>query len=67
MTGPHLQVLAADGSELVGTAPEVPRAERLALAAWLDPLAMPQTDAIGILRSGLVRDPAMASRELARG
>ncbi len=47
-------------------AAEVPRAERLALTAWLDPLAIPQADAVGILRSGLVRDPGTATRELAR-
>jgi DNA-binding SARP family transcriptional activator len=44
---------------------EAPRAERLALAAWLDPAAMPPADASGTLRAGLVRDPAHAARELA--
>ncbi len=46
-------------------AAEVPRAERLALTAWLDPLTIPQPDAAGILRTGLVRDPGTAVRELA--
>jgi DNA-binding SARP family transcriptional activator len=44
---------------------EAPRAERLALAAWLDPAAMPPADASGLLRAGLVRDPAHAARDLA--
>jgi len=49
-----------------GRAAEAPRAERAMLAAWLDPLAIPPADAMGMLRSGLVRDPGPAARELAR-
>ena len=45
---------------------EAPRAERLALAAWLDPAAIPPADGSGALRAGLVRDPAHAARDLAR-
>jgi DNA-binding SARP family transcriptional activator len=45
---------------------EAPRTERLALAAWLDPAAMPPADASGALRAGLVRDPSHAARDLAR-
>jgi DNA-binding SARP family transcriptional activator len=45
---------------------EAPRAERIALAAWLDPAALPPPDASGLLRSGLVRDPGHAARDLAR-
>jgi DNA-binding SARP family transcriptional activator len=49
-----------------GRAAEAPRAERLALAAWLDPLAIPPSDSVGVLRTGLVRDPGAAARELSR-
>ncbi len=45
---------------------EAPRSERLALAAWLDPGAVPPADASGALRAGLVRDPSNAAREVAR-
>ncbi len=47
-------------------AAEGPRAERLTLAAWLDPGALPQADVSGALRTGLVRDPGHAARELGR-
>lgn len=47
-------------------AAEAPRAERLALVAWLDPGAVAPPDVAGILRSGLVRNPMSASRELGR-
>lgn len=47
-------------------AAEAPRRERLALAAWLDPDALPTPDAAGLLRAGLVRDPAGAAREALR-
>lgn len=43
---------------------EAPRRERLALAAWVDPAALPPSDASGLLRTGLVRDPAVALRDL---
>jgi DNA-binding SARP family transcriptional activator len=49
-----------------GRAAEGPRAERLSLAAWLDPLAIPPADAAGALRTGLVRDPGTVARDLAR-
>lgn len=39
------------------------RRERLALAAWLDPVAIPPADWTGVLRSGLVRDPLAAARD----
>ncbi|HEX2625731.1 MAG TPA: AAA family ATPase [Candidatus Limnocylindrales bacterium] len=39
------------------------RRERLALAAWLDPVAIPPADWTGVLRSGLVRDPLTAARD----
>jgi DNA-binding SARP family transcriptional activator len=45
---------------------EAPRAERIALAAWLDPAALPPADASGALRAGLVRDPSHAAREVGR-
>ncbi len=47
-------------------AAEVPRTERLALAAWLDPGAIPPHDPVGVLRQGLVRDPGRTARDLAR-
>ena len=39
------------------------RHERLALAAWLDPVAIPPSDWTGVLRSGLVREPLSAARD----
>ncbi|HJP87988.1 MAG TPA: BTAD domain-containing putative transcriptional regulator [Candidatus Limnocylindrales bacterium] len=39
------------------------RRERLALASWLDPVAIPPSDWTGVLRSGLVRDPLAAARD----
>ncbi len=39
------------------------RRERLALAAWLDPVAIPPADWTGILRGGLVREPVAAARD----
>lgn len=45
---------------------EMPRRERLALAAWVDPAAIPPTDASGTLRSGLVREPMAAARDALR-
>ena len=39
------------------------RRERLALAAWLDPVAIPPPDWTGVLRSGLVREPMAAARD----
>ena len=44
-------------------AADVPRSERLALAAWADPSAHPPADASGALRTGLVREPAAATRD----
>ena len=49
-----------------GRAADAPRHERLALTAWMDPAAIPPPDASGVLRSGLVREPAAAVRDLAR-
>lgn len=39
------------------------RRERLTLAAWLDPVAIPPADWTGILRAGLIRDPLAAARD----
>ena len=39
------------------------RRERVALAAWLDPVAIPPADWTGVLRSGLVREPLAAARD----
>lgn len=39
------------------------RRERLTLAAWLDPVAIPPADWTGVLRAGLVRDPLAAVRD----
>ncbi len=39
------------------------RRERLALAAWLDPVAIPPNDWAGVLRGGLVREPISAARD----
>jgi DNA-binding SARP family transcriptional activator len=45
------------------TAGATSRRERLALAAWLDPVAIPPSDWTGVLRSGLVREPVAAARD----
>lgn len=50
----------------VSPAADAPRRERVALAAWLDPSLIPPPDASGILRTGLVREPAVAAREVGR-
>ena len=47
-------------------AAEVPRRERLQLAAWVDAAAIPPADATGLLRTGLVKEPSVAAREAAR-
>ncbi|MEO8272886.1 MAG: AAA family ATPase, partial [Chloroflexota bacterium] len=39
------------------------RRERLALAAWLDPVAIPPADWTGVLRAGLIREPVAATRD----
>jgi DNA-binding SARP family transcriptional activator len=39
------------------------RRERLALAAWLDPVAIAPSDWTGVLRAGLIRDPLAAARD----
>ena len=44
-------------------AADAPRRERLALAAWADPSAIPPGDASGVLRAGLVREPAAVARD----
>ena len=44
-------------------AADAPRRERLALAAWADPSAMPTADPSGVLRTGLVREPAAVARD----
>lgn len=38
------------------------RRERLALASWLDPVAIPPGDWTGVLRTGLIREPIAVSR-----
>ena len=45
------------------TAGSTCRGERLALMAWLDPVAIPPADWTGVLRAGLVRDPVAAARD----
>lgn len=45
------------------TASATCRRERLALASWLDPVAIPPADWTGILRAGLVREPIAATRD----
>ena len=47
-------------------AARVPQRERSALAAWLDPGAIPPTDWSGAMRQALVREPLAAVRELGR-
>ena len=47
-------------------AADAPRRERQRIAAWLDPVAMPTPDAIGSLRTGLVREPVLGARDAAR-
>ena len=47
-------------------AADAPRRERQRIAAWLDPVAMPTPDAIGALRTGLVREPVLSARDAAR-
>lgn len=47
-------------------AAEGPRAERLALAAWIEPGAMVPADGSGLIRSGVTREPVAAAREAAR-
>ena len=44
-------------------ASDAPRRERLALAAWMDPSALPPAEASGVLRAGLVREPAAVARD----
>lgn len=45
------------------TAGSTCRGERLALSAWLDPVAIPPADWTGVLRAGLVREPLAAARD----
>lgn len=45
------------------TAGSTARRERLALAAWLDPVAIPPAGWTGVLRSGLIREPLAAARD----
>jgi DNA-binding SARP family transcriptional activator/tetratricopeptide (TPR) repeat protein len=45
------------------TAGSTCRRERLTLAAWLDPVAIPPADWTGVLRSGLIREPVAAARD----
>ena len=47
-------------------AADAPRRERQRIAAWLDPVAMPTPDAVGALRTGLVREPVVGARDAAR-
>jgi DNA-binding SARP family transcriptional activator len=51
---------AAFGASGAGSAA---RQERLALAAWLDPVAIPPSGWEGVLRAGLIREPVAASRD----
>jgi len=44
-------------------AADAPRRERLTLAAWTDPSALPTPDASGVLRAGLVRDPSVVAHD----
>jgi DNA-binding SARP family transcriptional activator len=44
-------------------AADAPRRERLALAAWTDPSALPTADASGVLRAGLGREPVAVARD----
>jgi len=44
-------------------AADAPRRERLTLVAWTDPTALPTSDASGVLRAGLVRDPAVVAHD----
>ena len=41
----------------------IARQERLTLAAWLDPVAIPPVGWAGVLRAGLVREPMSVARE----
>jgi DNA-binding SARP family transcriptional activator len=47
-------------------AARVPARERSALAAWLDPTAIPPADWTGMLRAGVVRDPVALARDAGR-
>jgi DNA-binding SARP family transcriptional activator len=47
-------------------AARVPARERSALAAWLDPAAIPPADWTGTLRAGVIRDPMTLARDVAR-
>jgi DNA-binding SARP family transcriptional activator len=47
-------------------AADAPRRERQRIAAWLDAVAMPTPDAIGLLRTGLVREPVLGARDASR-
>jgi len=47
-------------------AADAPRRERQAIAAWLDPAALPTADAAGVLRTGLVREPLTIARDSAQ-
>lgn len=42
------------------------RRERVVLAGWLDPAAMPPTHWTGVLRAGLAREPLTAARDAAQ-
>jgi serine/threonine-protein kinase PknK len=57
----YAQAEAAFGAS---SAAVMPGRERQALLAWLDPVAIPPGDWTGVLRSGLVREPVSAGREL---
>ena len=62
----HDAYLRAESGFGPGRAADASRHERLALTAWMDPGAIPPPDASGILRSGLVREPVAAMRDLPR-
>lgn len=47
------------------SAAEVCRRERVALAAWLEPMPGPSTDWLGLLRASLQRDPLKVAAEAA--
>jgi DNA-binding SARP family transcriptional activator len=54
--------VAAGGS----AATEICRRERIALAAWIEPSPAPTLDALGLLRTATIRDPAAARRQALR-
>ena len=58
----------ARAASAFGAAPaaDIARRERRALAGWLDQTATQPTTAVGLLRGGLIREPAAAARDASR-